>query len=135
LPVVWHDPSAIQREVWVGTVVVIASVLFTVLVLYSAMATSGWVRKHRLLLVLGAWAILFAVQLAYVATSETVFYGVYYDETTGEYTYYTAVNPMVVPVAAITVATAVVMVAFVLYIVLVDWGRRLGRELTRWLEE
>jgi len=108
--VVWHDPTVIQNEVWTGTAVIAASLSFSLFALYSTLIRR-WLRGYlKFVVVIGGWLVLFAVQLAYIASRGTIVYGVFYDEVTGEVSYAVAENPMVLPVAFTAVATAVVSV-------------------------
>jgi len=132
--VVWYDPTLIQREVWVGTAVVSASVAFTVFSLYATLSRSSWLRRYRLVVVLTGWVILFAVQLAYLSSSSTILYGVYYDEVLGNYIHYTTSNPMGPAVAGVTVATAVVCMATSVLAVVEELRRVHRRVLTGWVE-
>ena len=131
---VWYDPTLIQREVWVGTAVVSASVAFTVFSLYATLSRSSWLRRYRLVVVLTGWVILFAVQLAYLSSSSTILYGVYYDEVLGNYIHYTTSNPMGPAVVGVTVATAVVCIATSILAVVEEFRRVHRRVLTGWVE-
>jgi hypothetical protein len=114
MAVVWHDPTLIQREVWVGTGIIVASMVFTIFSLYS-LVIKRWLRGYsKFVVILGSWLALFAVQLTYISAHSVVVYGVYYNETSGEYVYATAPNPMAIPVVAIMVATAIAVIASVL---------------------
>ena len=125
--VVWHDPSAIQRAVWKGTLIIAVSVAFMLFSLYSIAVRGGWLARYRMLAVLGGWVILLMVQMAYVASSSTIVYGVYYNATSNSYIYYTAPNPAAVPVVGVIFVTAVVAIASFLIAYVRDQAVRMGR--------
>jgi hypothetical protein len=129
VPVVWHDPGVIQRDVWLGTAIIIASVAFTLFVFYAVLVRRRLRGYARLLVCLGGWLVLFAVQLAYVSAHGAIVYGVYYNEATGEYEYAVAQNPMMAPVIAVTVATALVVISSVLVAHLYEVYGRVARRV------
>jgi multisubunit Na+/H+ antiporter MnhC subunit len=127
MAVVWHDPTLIQREVWIGTGIIVASMVFTILSLYS-LVIKRWLRGYsKFVVILGGWLALFAVQLTYISAHSVIVYGVYYNETSGEYVYATAPNPMAIPVAVVMVATAIVVIASVLVVHNYEVYRRIIR--------
>jgi phosphoribosylcarboxyaminoimidazole (NCAIR) mutase len=100
--------------VWIGTVIIVASIAFTLFVLY-ALLIRRMIRSYlKFIVVLGGWIALFAVQLAYLSAHSVIVYGVYYDEADGTYLYSMTRNPMAVSVAAVTIATAIVVNASLL---------------------
>ena len=107
----WHDPSLLERVVWVGTAVIAISIVFSLFALYSTMVRTGWVARHRMLVILGGWALVFTIQLAYIATNPVVVYGVFYNVTSRGFEYSTTPNPVLTPVIGVTLATGVVTVA------------------------
>ena len=112
--VVWHDPGAVQREVLYGSAVIVASIVFTIFSIYATAFRTRFAGYRGVVVVFGGWLILFTVQLAYIASRATIVYGVSFNATSGEFTYSTAENPMALPVALITIATAVAVIASLL---------------------
>ncbi len=114
MAVVWHDPNIVQREVWIGTAIIVASIAFTLFALY-ALLIRRMIRGYlKFIVVFGGWIALFAVQLAYLSAHSVIVYGVYYNETDGRYLYSVTQNPVALPVAAVTIATAIVVNASLL---------------------
>jgi multisubunit Na+/H+ antiporter MnhC subunit len=127
MTVVWHDPTLIQREVWIGTGIIVTSMVFTIFSLYS-LVIKRWLRGYsKFVVILGGWLVLFAVQFAYLAAHSVVIYGVYYNETSGEYVYATTPNPMAIPVVAVMVATAIAVIASVIVVHNYEVYRRIIR--------
>ena len=107
----WHDPSLLERVVWAGTAVIAISIVFCLFALYSTMVRTGWVARHRMLVILGGWVLVFMIQLAYIATNPVVVYGVFYNVTSRGFEYSTTPNPVLTPVIGVTLSTGVVTIA------------------------
>lgn len=129
MAVVWHDPNVVQREVWVGTVIIVVSIVFMLFSLYALLVRRRLRGYLKFIVVLGGWIVLFAVQLAYISTHSVVVYGVYYNETDVTYVYAVAQNPMVIPVATVTIATAIVVIASILVSHLYEVYGRMWRRI------
>jgi len=114
LQIVWHDPTAIQREVLLGTVVIVVSLVFSIFSIYSTVYRTRFRGYRKFVVLLGGWVVLFAFQLAYLASRATIIYGVAFNVTSGEIVYATTGNPMALPVAAVTILTAVTVIASLL---------------------
>ncbi len=114
MAVVWHDPGVVQREALIGTFIIVVSVVFTLFSLYMLLVKRRLRGYGKFIVALGGWIVLFTVQLAYISTCGVIVYGVYYDEVSGEYSYSVVQNPMIMPVIAVTIATAFVVISSVL---------------------
>lgn len=113
--VVWYDPGLIRVEVFYGTLIIIASVIYIVFALFFSNRFRGAVRW---ILPLTLLVILLSVQLFYVSSSSIVIYGVVFDEQSGTFQTYTATNPIVMGVVVMSIATLVIGGAVTGYYVL-----------------
>jgi hypothetical protein len=129
MAVVWHDPNVVQREVWVGTVIIVVSIVFMLFSLYALLVKRRLRGYLKFIVVLGGWIVLFAVQLAYISTHSVIVYGVYYNETDATYVYAVAQNPIIIPVATVTIATAIVVIASILVSHLYEVYGRIWRRI------
>ena len=130
--VVWHDPGVIQREIWVGTVIVAVSVAFSIFSLYSTAVKRGWLRGvKRYVVLLGGWILLLTFQLSYLSSHYVVVYGVLYNETTSSFSYAVVENPMWFPVLVVTVSTAVVAIGSFLIGLIYDYYSKMARSIRR----
>lgn len=118
MQVIWNDPNIIKQEVWLGSLVIVFSVLYMFFAFYVSFfppsRPSFLVGVKRFPVLIMGWIVLFIVQLSYITSRGVIIYGVAYNETSMSYVYLTADNPMIAPVTGVTVVTAIAVLGAVL---------------------
>jgi len=133
MQVIWNDPNIIKQEVWLGSLVIVFSVLYMFFAFYVSFfppSKPGFLRgvKRFPVLIMG-WIVLFVVQLSYIASRGVIVYGVAFDETSMSYVYLTAENPMMAPVVGVTVLVAIAVLGVVLLAYSMEQYRRIVRRV------
>jgi hypothetical protein len=133
MQVVWNDPNIIKQEVWLGSLVIVFSVLYMFFAFYvsffppSRPSFLAGVKRFPVLIM--GWIVLFIVQLSYITSRGVIIYGVAFDETSMSYVYLTADNPMMAPVIGVTVVVAIAVLGVVLVAYSTEQYRRAIRRI------
>ena len=133
MQVIWNDPNIIKQEVWLGSLVILFSVLYMFFAFYVSFFPPGrpsFLRgvKRFPVLIMG-WILLFIIQLSYIASRGVIIYGVAFNETSMSYVYLTAENPMIAPVMGVTVVVAIAVLGVVLVAYSTEQFRRAIRRV------
>ena len=133
MQVVWNDPNIIKQEVWLGSLVIVFSVLYMFFAFYVSFfppSRPSFLRgvKRIPVLIMG-WIVLFIVQLSYITSRGVIIYGVAYNETSMSYVYLTADNPMMAPVIGVSVVVAIAVLGVVLVAYSTEQYRRAIRRI------
>jgi len=112
--VVFYDPGAISKAVWFGSAITAVSVVFIALSIYGSIVRPIKFFKIPFAILL-LWLILFIAQVGYIATYPVIIYAVVYNATSNSFVTYTARNPVLPGVVAVTIITALTAIIVIIF--------------------
>jgi glucan phosphoethanolaminetransferase (alkaline phosphatase superfamily) len=103
--VVFYDPGAISRAIWIGSAIIAVSIVATVLWIYSS-ATMKLRFFRAPLITLLSWLVLFIAQMSYIASYPAIIYATVYNASSSSFVTYSTSNPVMPGVVAVTIVSS-----------------------------